>query len=330
MPLYENKTCPVCQKRFCQGDDVVFCPECGTPHHRGCYQQLNHCANAALHGTGFNFFEEEAADHTENIVEEAKAMLNTPPQNTGSDTETADGQPSGGFLPFGTPLLKAAYENDTDTIGGETVADVAATVRTNTPRFITIFKKQEKSGKKASWNWGAFFFGAYYFFYRKMFKQGLLLLLLNFAVSYAESFFLEKLAPLTASAINQYAEQMSAGKFGVNDIMAMNEALTANSDYKTFMLLQTLFLLLSLGIAVFFAVYADYMYKNSILQLIKRTKQRMEEEDELPLSAQIQGDDVRLTDDQLKRLYLAQRGGTAYLPALLAVFAWYFISNMLP
>ena len=31
MDFYKYK-CPVCNKQFKEGDDIVVCPECGTPH----------------------------------------------------------------------------------------------------------------------------------------------------------------------------------------------------------------------------------------------------------------------------------------------------------
>ena len=55
MALYENNSCPVCGKQFQPGDDIVTCPECGTPHHRACYRELGHCAHQALHGDGYAF-----------------------------------------------------------------------------------------------------------------------------------------------------------------------------------------------------------------------------------------------------------------------------------
>jgi len=55
MALYENNSCPVCGKQFQPGDDIVTCPECGTPHHRACYRELGHCAHQALHGDGYTF-----------------------------------------------------------------------------------------------------------------------------------------------------------------------------------------------------------------------------------------------------------------------------------
>ncbi len=327
MPLYENQSCPVCCRPFAQGDDVVYCPECGTPHHRACYQQLNHCINEHLHSTGFSYFDEEQPEKTDNIVQEAKALLAPEAQKKAND-DTEGNPPYSGFLPFSLPLFKTAYENDTDTIGGESIADVAAAVRTNTPRFINIFKKQEKTGKKASWNWGAFFFGAYYFFYRKMYKQGVLLFALNFALSYAESFAIAKLAPRTAEAISEFTEQLASGTPDLGAIMSFTKTLPYIADHQTFFWVQTAFIALSVVITVLFAGYADYIYKNTIIQLIKRTKERLAEDEELPLTVQTQ-EGVRLSEEQLKRLYLAQRGGTAYLPTVLALLAWYMINLLL-
>lgn len=39
MPSYKNEKCPVCNQEFKDGDDIVTCPVCGTPHHRECYKK---------------------------------------------------------------------------------------------------------------------------------------------------------------------------------------------------------------------------------------------------------------------------------------------------
>lgn len=50
---YENTKCPGCEQLFAENDDVVVCPECGTPQHRQCYENNGGCVNAALHESGF-------------------------------------------------------------------------------------------------------------------------------------------------------------------------------------------------------------------------------------------------------------------------------------
>ncbi len=47
---YKNKFCPVCKSEFKENDDIVVCPECGTPHHRECWFKGGKCANFSLHG----------------------------------------------------------------------------------------------------------------------------------------------------------------------------------------------------------------------------------------------------------------------------------------
>lgn len=50
---YENDVCAGCGKKFAEGDDIVVCPECGTPQHRACYEKNSQCVNAHLHESGF-------------------------------------------------------------------------------------------------------------------------------------------------------------------------------------------------------------------------------------------------------------------------------------
>ena len=40
---YIGEICPVCGKSFTADDDIVVCPDCGTPHHRECYKTENKC-----------------------------------------------------------------------------------------------------------------------------------------------------------------------------------------------------------------------------------------------------------------------------------------------
>lgn len=50
---YENVKCPGCRETFKDGDDIVVCPDCGTPQHRHCYENHGGCVNQALHESGF-------------------------------------------------------------------------------------------------------------------------------------------------------------------------------------------------------------------------------------------------------------------------------------
>lgn len=58
---YTGESCPICGIAFSEDDDVVVCPECGTPHHRKCYLQNNACANAQRHTESFAWSPSENA-----------------------------------------------------------------------------------------------------------------------------------------------------------------------------------------------------------------------------------------------------------------------------
>ena len=46
---YTGNICDGCGLPFSDEDDVVVCPECGTPQHRECYEKENKCVCSHLH-----------------------------------------------------------------------------------------------------------------------------------------------------------------------------------------------------------------------------------------------------------------------------------------
>ena len=62
MSNYTGSTCPVCHKPFTPTDDIVVCPDCGTPYHRACWPADGVCVNAARHGAGFEWKPDNAED----------------------------------------------------------------------------------------------------------------------------------------------------------------------------------------------------------------------------------------------------------------------------
>ena len=52
MATYTGAKCKVCQEPFKDGDDIVVCPDCGTPYHRECYKKAGKCINDELHESG--------------------------------------------------------------------------------------------------------------------------------------------------------------------------------------------------------------------------------------------------------------------------------------
>ncbi len=46
---YTGYECHCCGKKFTEEDDIVMCPECGTPYHRECWLKNGSCTNTELH-----------------------------------------------------------------------------------------------------------------------------------------------------------------------------------------------------------------------------------------------------------------------------------------
>ena len=56
--FFDGKICDGCAEIMNEGEDIVVCPECGTPQHRKCYNKNNACVNAHLHAEGFDWQKE--------------------------------------------------------------------------------------------------------------------------------------------------------------------------------------------------------------------------------------------------------------------------------
>ena len=78
MPSYENEKCPVCGEKFKDGDDIVTCPECGTPHHRECYKKIGHCINEDKHASGYEFKKTGVSNNAQNVPSESAEKQNAP------------------------------------------------------------------------------------------------------------------------------------------------------------------------------------------------------------------------------------------------------------
>ncbi len=52
---YLNQPCGGCGLPMREGEDIVFCPECGAPQHRACYEKDGQCVFADRHEAGFSW-----------------------------------------------------------------------------------------------------------------------------------------------------------------------------------------------------------------------------------------------------------------------------------
>ena len=228
---YIGNKCPVCQKYFHADDDIVVCPDCGTPHHRECYEQTGHCANESFHSQGYDYQAEH--DSTENkkakvcpscgkesdedsffckhcgapLTKDGNQEYQTPPQYRPFNGSGNDQTGGGAFnIPFMDPL--GGVPGDTDFGDGVTAGEAAKYVKQNTPYFIRIFSNI-KNFNKSKFNFSAALFTGGYMLYRKMYKLGALFAGLQLAMLIVESYITIAYSSLFDEFLSVYSNAMS-------------------------------------------------------------------------------------------------------------------------
>ncbi|WP_180951019.1 RING finger protein [Marasmitruncus massiliensis] len=191
MANYVGVHCPVCDKRFADGDDIVVCPICGAPHHRECYQKTGHCALEELHLKGHTWQASEKQAQTDGNGAPGEAVCpacgaHNPrsgifcqvcgaPLGHGGEGRMAN--------PYGNPFAKGNAASGTaytaafgglspdEEIEEESARDIALFIGNNSYYFLPRFKLLSRHGG-ITFNWAALLFHAFYFLYRKMYLAG--------------------------------------------------------------------------------------------------------------------------------------------------------------
>ena len=182
MLKFIGENCPVCGETFKEGDDIVVCPICGTPHHSECYKLENRCANESYHKENKVWQPTNKPSVPEQkICPKCKALI---PQNSekclicgydfgaeGKTTQNIGGEQSQQEIPRITSI-------DDIKINGLGIQNFHIYLRVNQRYFVSKFKQHENDKFFISFNWSAFFFSFVYYFYRKMYRIGSAILLL--------------------------------------------------------------------------------------------------------------------------------------------------------
>ncbi len=321
MAIFENDICPVCQKVFEKGDDIVVCPECGTPHHRECYKQIGKCANSALHSEGF-VFKRAAANAEPEKQEEQNASV--PPffaslmadaqKQAGENADTAsEDDKAGQSSPFIPPQLKG--EPAIKEIDGQPVGYIAATIGANARRFLSAFSKEKTIG----WNWSAFIFGPFYYLYRKMFWEGFLLVAVDVAIRMLVSI-------LFSETIQAYSQGYTAAIQSLNDNAITPEAAREFVNQMNVLGTQTGMMkpvLILLGLLfvmhIICALFADSVYKKKVLTIVKEADAKLEQDAFFGVTP-FMGQRPDARPEEIKLFYLSSKGGVSLFIPLCAYF----------
>ncbi len=202
MSDYIGTRCIVCSEKFGSDDDIVVCPDCGTPYHRDCYTKEGKCVNGTLHKSGGSWKPayDTGSGNAENTAVVCRHCGNVnppltlfcrrcgmPSENIRSDSDFAKQTYRGVdinenpdaynanmnsfpgmnayVINFSDPLC--GFNPDED-IEGVKMADLGDFVGSNTHYYLPIFKRMKETGHSLSWNFCAMLFPELYFSYRKM------------------------------------------------------------------------------------------------------------------------------------------------------------------
>lgn len=322
MSLYDNQKCPVCGELFKEGDDVVTCPICGTPHHRSCYKKLGTCANESLHLKGFVYNRHEKEEKSEPAQQENRPPINPFDPLNENRQAGADGQSTGNRAPQGSPFIafqapgaasnipNGYVVNKNEKIDGVSVADEVSAIGPNFAKFIDKFRR----GKKVNWNWSAFVFGPYYLFFRKMYKPGILFIAIEFIVR------------LVVSVV--YQNQLTAFLNGTAKILGNSSVVTAEQSQQIAELTQstgitvpTLIVFFAIvAVHIIIALVADNLYRKKIAELVKGVDEKLESGADITMNP-LMGANGDMPQSEMRRLFIASRGGVSFFAPCIAYFA---------
>ncbi|MBO5090461.1 MAG: DUF2628 domain-containing protein [Clostridia bacterium] len=285
-----NKSCVLCHAHLFEEDDVVYCPVCGAPHHRECYNSIGHCALEEAHGT-------------ENQYDKLLEKNNQTKQNSRSQAPVNDAQNDvytpGDEIFQNLPPVDFLGGVPADYIieDGVTAKEARNFVISNTQRYIPKFKQLSKKNK-SSWNFMAFFFPCEWLLSRKMYKKGIIVGLFTVIATLVS-------IPLNNTLLN-------LGFFDIKnnaDIMNFFGSNLANIHWGA-LLAAFLGSILDFVLRIVVALLGDYWYRCHAIAKIKEIK---ETSDNI-------AEDFRKHGGVSLFLFLVGLLAVQYLPSIIALF----------
>ena len=308
MFLYENDICPVCSKPFEKGDDIVTCPDCGTPHHRECYKDFGGCKNRSLHGTDFVFKRGSSASAvkpeksfkyspflTELPLGEEEKSEYYKPENAESieDVENNEAEENPADIEEAVSEVVEPQENKEE-IDGIQTEDIVSVVAVNTVKFIPKFKRN----KLINWNWSAFFFGPYYLFFRKMYVQGMIFMALYYIIN------------LVVSAVFMSAGIAFAKTFkAANDYFEAWKTFSADPEYKNYIMALGIILVSIIVLNTICALIADSLYRKKVFNIIRIVDEKVKMGESFSLMGPIMAIESNMSQKDMRKIFLSRQGG---------------------
>lgn len=168
----DRGVCAICGEDA--DSDMIYCPDCGTAMHRGCYSSTGSCPNEKNHGRNISehdFYRDDGFNPEGMIrISSFSDIIKEIRKQPIKDNET------------GEEL----------TCHGVTQAELIAFLGEHylsTPRYLLLFLRMANSKKRVSLNFFAGLLMPYYQFYQRMVGPAIILLILNFILSLPASIY---------------------------------------------------------------------------------------------------------------------------------------------
>ncbi|MBP5267670.1 MAG: DUF2628 domain-containing protein [Ruminococcus sp.] len=310
MTNYTGSKCICCEKRFTDDDDIVVCPDCGTPYHRSCYEKNGRCINDILHDKNVSWLPDApepeipvtSASNVKRCIrcgaendpslryceQCGTPLINMdaprPFNDEADDRHNPAPDPMKTNIP-GINMTPVMLTQDSD-IDGVKLGDLARYVGPNPLGFLPSFIKFGKTDRKLSMNIFAFLFPPMYFMYRKMKGWGLAAALL-----------------LGLLNLPFMIESFSSGDYNITIKFAI--------DVKShnFQLLKQITMYVSMILEIMAGFFANYLYYKQARRDIFKIYRESEDEDRDAISERIM-----------------RKGGTSYGYMLLSFMIYNIIS----
>ena len=246
--------CPSCDKQFNKNDDIVVCPECGTPQHRECYDNLGHCVYADKHSEDFSFQDmnkKESSDESENFsktvtcsvcntenshelfycqkcgapLTDKKENHNQQHNNQQNNNQQFPNFNQGNFSQFNVMFDPMAGLNHDEPIADDvTAGEMAKFVGKSTPYYLRVFKNI-KDFKVSRFNFSAFILSGIFFLYRKMYALGILFTTLILGLTVAQLYiqtlptYIQLYTEILNAESSQYVYSLNLSGYSNSEIL---------------------------------------------------------------------------------------------------------------
>ena len=310
--------CPYCLKPFQENDDVVVCPDCGTPAHRACWKQNGHCLYENKHASGYVWQipyskeREEAEQKAREEEAERKRAATFGSGNGGQDTRP-DGMPFdneyGNYASYTTgdhgemkPTMRVIGPDEM--LGDFRVREYGDVIQKNKNKYIPKFFVMDRTKRNFVGNFAAFIAPTLWSAYRRMYGVAIILIILQFIVPLVSLDTVVEYYSEAATLARQYVLTDAQDQEAAEEAMA---ALMEKMPDPPVALQINHYIIMA--IHVLMGIFANTLYKRRCEQLLTKAK-TIENNDE-------------------RALYIKRRGGTSVIAAVLFAAILYTLLNLI-